>query len=152
MAKEKQTPNALDPPVKLSAKDILESLDREVHYYRTRLNQFFAYALTAQVLVATGVSTIPLKGPIIGSIIYTLFFLLIAVISTFFRTTYVKRIHFLKKKRNKLMEKSGFGKYKPFGPGGVMGGSKDAFRPSYLYLVSVWALSIIGVFIAWFSK
>jgi hypothetical protein len=63
MLKEENPEEYEQHQVRLSDKDVLESIDREIAFYRTRLDWLFTYTLAAQLLTVTGQQTISLKEP-----------------------------------------------------------------------------------------
>jgi len=143
MTENESGPKVKSLQVELTAKDVLESLDREIYYYRSQLTWLFTYSLAAQVLLLTGLRTLPLSNRTLAKIIYSSLFMLIAVVSTLFRNAYIKRIYFLRSRRNELVEHAGFEVF--YDPGGVMAGSKSSLSPSALFLICVWAFSGLGV-------
>jgi hypothetical protein len=129
----------------LSSKDLIESLDRELHFYRSRLNWLYTYSLLAQIAVITGQQNIPLPGLAI-KIVYPFVFALIGIVAIKLRFSYCERTNHIRDKRALILKDNGYQDYLP---------PHQYFKttsPSKLYIVAVLTLSILGIVITLFSE
>lgn len=151
MSKQEDAQVHQQHPRSLSDKDVLEAIDREIAFYRSRLDWLFTYTLAAQILTVTGQQTISLKEPVLGKIIYTGFFAIIGFLSTLLRNSYRCRVYRIRQRRNELLKKSSYENIY-HEPGGGMEEGKHSLSPSLIYLICVWTLSVTGIAIIWFGK
>lgn len=132
----------------LDARDLLESLDREIAYYRGRLSWLFTYSLAVQLVVASGSVSISFSMPWVRRTVYSTFFVAIAIFATLIRNSYVARVYMVRKARKELVEAAGYPD--PYvGPGGHVTKTKRVLSPSKIYLLTLWSLSALGILIAW---
>ena len=96
--------------VGLTPDSLLESLDRELGFYRKRAGQVFFFGLLAEVLILAGKERILLgnRWPILHPLIYSLMFLMVAYFGRRFGMEYRDRIHALKHSRHELLKNLGY--------------------------------------------
>lgn len=92
-----------------SLHSVLDSVDREIQFYRKRAGQVFFIGILVEVLILAGREKIvvPTKWPWLDSFIYSIFFVAVAIIGIALGSEYMNRIHKLKDSRNNLFEKLG---------------------------------------------
>lgn len=130
----------------LKPKAILESMDRDLDYYRKRLFNVFYAVITMQVILVTGSQAIKVDNPSLKNIVYILIFILLTVFVYLFRKEYVQRIYHLRDERRDICRKY-FPDFEPFPETGG-----TTLRPSVLFVVLIAALSIFGAFLTLLSK
>ena len=133
----------------LTDKDVLESLNQDIQFYRTRLTWFPTYVLAAQAIVITGQRTLPGAGELAGKVFFTIFFTAVVILTTIVRQSYAARVYFLRQKRIDLVGQYGYDVF--HGPGGMLGATRKVLSPSYLLLSAVWLLSIGGIVMIWLT-
>jgi len=135
----------------LNDADLLESLDREIAYYRGRLSWLFTYSLAVQLVVASSSISVSFTPPIVKRITYSAFFIIIGVLATLIRNSYVARVYKVREARKMLVEHAGCAD--PYvGPGGHVTERKRVLSPSKIYLMTLWAVSALGIVVVWFGS
>lgn len=89
-----------DVSVGLSPSSVLESIDRELDFYRKRAGQVFFFGLLTEVLILAGKEEILLgnRWPVLRPALYTLMFVLVAYTGYRLGNEYKVRIHTLKRR------------------------------------------------------
>lgn len=84
----------------------LQSIDRELAFYRSRSGQIYLVALSAEALIIVGRDQIKIENVALWAVplIVTLAFLAVAVVGAVLGTEYRRRIHHLKESRTALFE------------------------------------------------
>lgn len=114
MATDSKTQPSIAGPktvaVGLAPDSVLESLDRELGFYRKRAGQVFFFGLLAEVLILAGKERILLgdRWPILRPLIYSVMFVMVAYFGRRFGTEYKDRIHTLKRNRQELLKNLGY--------------------------------------------
>ena len=97
------------------SKSVLESLDREIAFYRRRSGQVFFFSLLIEVLILTGREKVvlPATWALESCIVYTTFFVIVAAVGIFLGIEYHNRIHILRDSRDELVRHTGYSNVYP---------------------------------------
>jgi hypothetical protein len=133
-----------DVSVGLSPDSVLESIDRELDFYRKRAGQVFFFGLLAEILILAGKERILLgdRWPALRPALYTLMFGLVAYTGYRLGNEYKVRIHTLKHSRRNLLEDQNYKTEYPIG--------RDLSEIKFINFILV-SLSIIGSILVWLT-
>ena len=124
----------------LSDSHVLESLDREIAFYRTRMHWFFGSTLAAQALVVGSFRTTLVSNPAVSKWVYFVFFLGVSIVAVLFRSSYKRRIAWLRERKKVLAQTRG---YHLFHSAYELG-----LSPSILFLSAVCLVSTLGAILS----
>lgn len=131
----------------LDGKDILESLDREIAFYRTRIYWVFAYTLATQALVVTGQRTFPIQNKEFSTWLVVSFLAILPVVVGLIVRSLLARLYHYRRERKKLGLIAGYTVY--YEPGG-----KDLgyyyFSPSKIFICAISLHSVLGIAVSFF--
>lgn len=129
--------------MKVESQHVLESIDRELAFYRKRVGEVIFFALAVDVAIVTGDKTLPIAEsyPLVAAVAMSLLFLVVALAAFVLGREYSERIHHLKNTRIDLV-KEGYGDVFP-----QRGRRHVSEIGTLVLLVSI--LSIAGIFLAW---
>lgn len=96
-------PQGIDKVSALSP--VLDSLDREIAFYRHRAGQIYFFGLLAEVAIIIGKEEIELSGlpSWVNPAVSTFFFIAVALVGTILGSEYRRRIRFLKTRRDMFL-------------------------------------------------
>lgn len=92
------------------ARTVLESLEREIAFYRRRSGQVYFFGSLVEVLILAGQQKISLPAGWSWqtSLVYSIFFVAVAIVGILLGSEYRRRIHILKDSRVELLAKIGY--------------------------------------------
>ena len=130
--------------VGLPPDSVLESIDRELDFYRKRAGQVFFFGLLAEVLILAGKERILLgdRWPALRPALYTLMFGLVAYTGYRLGNEYKSRIHILKHSRRSLLEDHNYKTEYPI--------RRDLSEIKFINIILV-SLSIVGSILVWLT-
>lgn len=132
--------DSLPPDAKrLDAAKILETLEREITFYRTRQMSIYYSAILAQVLVVTGDRAVKGLRHGIAVVTYGVFFAGVAIFAVLLGRAYTRRIWDLRDRQAELLEACGL---VPSPLPRHIRSSRDS--PSWFYAILVMLLSLVG--------
>ena len=123
---------------------VLESIDREIAFFRRRAGQVFFFGLLVEAFILTGKGKITMpenwtwQRPYLG----TLFFLAVLAVGVSLGSEYRRRIRFLKKRRRVLFINYDLGNVYP-------DLEKQILSEIEVLYVSLFFLSSAGILISW---
>ena len=123
--------------------NVIESIDRELDFYRKRVFTVYSSIVTLQVLLITGQQVIKLFVPLWTNIAYSVVFVLLVIFVALFNASYKQRIYDLRHAKINLCNKAGYQGVFPE-PGGSHSPS-----PSKLYVSTIALISALGLTIIW---
>ncbi len=128
-------------------KSTLESIDREIAFYRRRAGQVFFFGLLAEAVILVGRQKVffsDIFGEPEKAIVYAIFFFAVAVVGTFLGSEYRRRLHILKDSRIEVIEEIG---YKNVFPSSI----DRIFSEIIVLYIVLWFISLSGIIIVWLS-
>lgn len=130
----------------MNPNSVLESLDREITFYRRRAGQVFFFSLLIEALILCGREQIDLlkAGQYQSAVLYTMFYVAVAAAGIFLGTEYRHRLHILKERRVSLLEKNEFNATFPLGK------DQRLSEIQVLYVVLIF-LSSSGISLVWLN-
>lgn len=140
---------------------LLESMDKELKYYRNRMFAVFSYAIGLEILVITGKITIRSQFPTLTNIAYSVLLMIIVFFVFRFQDSYRIRIHRIRWEKNNLTVTNDRSKGyfpPPFGDNNYDPEVDIPFRrklisssPSMQYVYIVLVLALLNILLIWSS-
>jgi amino acid permease len=94
--------------ISLDPKTIMESVDRDLAYYRKCMTETRFYALAAIVAMVTGAVTFKIEQELVSNLISTAFLIAVVTANWIFIKFYKKRTHILRQAKIGLARKYGY--------------------------------------------
>lgn len=124
-------------------KEVLNSLEKELDFYRKKMDWIISNSLILNATIITGKLTIQTNSVIISKVLYIFLLIIILAFSIILSLQYSNRIFILRNNRQKLLNEFGFEELFPK----VDKKNKidKIFRPSNLYLILLTSLSLVAM-------